>query len=115
MIDEVIEGELDLVLLEPSILELAHVLAGKLDFDSGRLGEVITFLHQVASGFESSPDGPVDAVTGDRDDDLVLACAVSSGVEILVSGDRRHLLPVGERGGVRILTPQALLAELRAA
>jgi Arc/MetJ-type ribon-helix-helix transcriptional regulator len=28
--------------------------------------------------------------------------------------DRRHLLPVGEHRGVRIMTPQALLAELHA-
>lgn len=32
---------------------------------------------------------------------------------VLVSGDRRHLLPVVEHHGVRILTPQTLLAELR--
>jgi len=37
---------------------------------------------------------------------------VAAGVDVLVSGDRRHLLPVGEHQGIRILTPQALLAEL---
>jgi predicted nucleic acid-binding protein len=52
-------------------------------------------------------------VTGDPGDDLILACAVQAGVDAVVSGDRRHLLPVGEHRGVRIVTPQALLAELR--
>jgi hypothetical protein len=33
----------------------------------------------------------------------------------MVSGDRRHLLPVGEHGGIRIATAHALLAELRSA
>jgi predicted nucleic acid-binding protein len=34
-------------------------------------------------------------------------------VDVLVTGDRRHLLPLGEYCGVGILTPQAFLAELR--
>jgi hypothetical protein len=36
----------------------------------------------------------------------------SDGIDVLVSGDRPHLLPVGEHRGIRIITPQALLAEL---
>lgn len=36
------------------------------------------------------------------------------GVEVLVSGDHKHLLPLGAHRGVPVLTPQALLAELRA-
>lgn len=52
------------------------------------------------------------AVTGDPADDRILAAAVASSADVLVSGDRRHLLPLGTQQGVRILTPQALLAEL---
>lgn len=57
----------------------------------------------------------VAAITGDPDDDRVLAWAVEAGVDLIVTGDRKHLLPLGEHCGVRLLTPQALLAELRAA
>jgi predicted nucleic acid-binding protein len=53
-------------------------------------------------------------VTSDPDDNLILACAVQTDVEVLVSGDRRYLLPLGKHRGVRVLTPQGLLAELRA-
>lgn len=60
------------------------------------------------------PEGPVEPVTSDPDDNLILACAVQTDVEVLVSGDRRHLLPLGKHRGVRVLTPQGLLAELRA-
>jgi predicted nucleic acid-binding protein len=55
----------------------------------------------------------LEAVTGDPADDLILAGAILAEVGILVSGDRRHLLPVSERRGVRVVTRQALLAELR--
>ena len=62
-----------------------------------------------------APIPPVAAepLAGDPDDDRILACAIASGVDVIAAGNRRHLLPLGERQGVRILTPQALLAELR--
>jgi predicted nucleic acid-binding protein len=60
------------------------------------------------------PDPPetVDAVSGDPGDDVVLASALAAGAEVLATGDRRHLLPLETHRGLRILTPQALLAEL---
>jgi hypothetical protein len=43
---------------------------------------------------------------------VVLACGISAGVQIIVSGDRRHMPPIREHRGIRIVSPQALLAEL---
>lgn len=57
----------------------------------------------------------VDEVSGDPADDAILASAVEAAADVLVTGDRKHLLPLGEHGGVRIMTPQALLSELRGA
>jgi predicted nucleic acid-binding protein len=93
--------------------ELERILMEKLGFAAERWREVETFLADLAVDSPSAPEGTAEAVTGDPDDDLILACAVAADVQALVSGDRKHLLPLGEHGGVRILTPQALLAELR--
>lgn len=95
------------------MIELARILVEKLDFDAGRLEEALNLLHSVASDFQPSTHGTPEALTGDPDDDLILESAVTGKVDVLVTGDRRHLLPIGEHGGVRILTPQAFLAELR--
>jgi uncharacterized protein len=57
----------------------------------------------------------VAAITGDPDDDRILAWAIAARADLLVTGDRKHLLPLREHCGVRLVTPQALLAELRAA
>lgn len=97
------------------MVELERVLIAKLDFDSARWREVEMFLTELAAASVPAPAEPPEAVSGDADDDLILACALRAGVDILVSGDRRHLLPVGEHAGVRVMTPQALLAELRQA
>jgi len=113
VIEEAIDGRLKLVLFEPVIAELERVLTEKLGFEPERWREVEALLGELAVESVAAPAGPLEAVTGDPDDDLILACAIAAEVEVLVSGDRKHLLPVGERGGVRILTPQALLAELR--
>jgi uncharacterized protein len=113
ILEEAIDGRLELVLPEPVIDELERILTGKLGFAWERWREVETFLTELAVNMVPAPEGPAEAVTGDPDDDLILACAVTAGVRVLVSGDRKHLLPLAMHRGVRILTPQALLAELR--
>jgi uncharacterized protein len=44
------------------------------------------------------------AVPGDPDDDKVVECAVIAGATHIVTGDRRHLLPLGTFQGIPILT-----------
>lgn len=113
LLEEAIDGRLELVLFDPVIVELGRVLTEKLDFEPQRWIEAEALLRELAVQAVRAPAGTPEPVTGDPADDLVLACAIEAEVEVLASGDRKHLLPVGERGGVRILTPQALLAELR--
>jgi predicted nucleic acid-binding protein len=95
--------------------ELQRILVSKLAFEIERWREVERLLFDIATESVSRPEAAPPALTGDPDDDLILACAVESSVDVLVSGDRKHLLPLAVHEGVRILTPQALLAELRSA
>lgn len=48
-------------------------------------------------------------VPGDPKDDMVVATALAAGAGYLVTGDRRHLLALGDYEGVRILGPRAFL------
>lgn len=113
ILEEAINGRLELVMPEPVMGELERILTGKLGFDPERWHEVEAFLRDLAVGSAPAPLGAIEPVSGDPDDDLILACVVAADVQVLVSGDRKHLLPLGGHCGVRILTPQALLAELR--
>ena len=113
IIEEVIAGHLELVMAQPVMTELERILTEKLRFEAERWVEVEELLVDLASEFAPTPPGATEPVTGDPDDDIILACAVSADADVVVSGDRRHLLPVGEHRGVRVITPQALLAELR--
>ena len=103
-------GAITLVVPELAIEELIRVLTGKLGADGQRVRGYVEALRALAT-IARIPDRS-EAVSGDRADDAILACAVAERADVLVTGDRRHLLPLGEHGGVLILTPQALLAEL---
>jgi predicted nucleic acid-binding protein len=88
------------------------VLIEKLGFEEERWRNAEGLLRDVAIEEAPTPSGSPENVSGDRSDDLVLASAASARIAILVSGDRKHLLPLGEYRGMQILTPQALLAGL---
>jgi predicted nucleic acid-binding protein len=93
------------------VAELERVLTTKLGFGPGRWREVEALLADLAAAVPDPPE-TVEAVSGDPSDDLVLASALAAHAEVLATGDRRHLLPLETHRGLRILTPQALLAEL---
>lgn len=53
-------------------------------------------------------------VPNDPDDDHVLACALTAKADLIVSGDRKHLLPLGTYQGIRIVDPAEALRRLTA-
>lgn len=113
VLEEVVDGRIELVLPDIVLDELARVLADKLGFDTQHVTAARQLLERLAASRPGPPRG-IEAIAGDADDDVILACAVESQTTVLVTGDRKHLLPLREHRGVRLLTPQALLAELRA-
>lgn len=115
VLEQAVDGKLDLILGEPVLAELQRILVSKLSFDPERYRDVEGLLLDLAVESIATPEEAPAPITDDPDDDLILACAVQASVDVLVSGDRKHLLPLGSYEGVRILTPQALLAELRSA
>jgi putative PIN family toxin of toxin-antitoxin system len=114
ILQEAIVGHIRLVLAVPVLDELQRILTIKLAFDIERWRQTRDLLDDTASETIPAPIGSVRAVSGDPDDDVILACAAAARVDVIVSGDHRHLLPLGEHAGIPILTPQALLARLRA-
>jgi predicted nucleic acid-binding protein len=44
----------------------------------------------------------------------VLACALAARAELIVSGDHKHLLPLGSYEGIAIVTPAEALRRIEA-
>ncbi|MFN9677622.1 MAG: putative toxin-antitoxin system toxin component, PIN family [Betaproteobacteria bacterium] len=53
-------------------------------------------------------------VARDPDDDQVLACAVSSNADLIVSGDKRDLLPLQNYLGIPIITAREAVERIAA-
>jgi len=51
-------------------------------------------------------------VAGDADDDQVIAAAVAARADLIVSGDRRHLLPIGSHQSIAIVEAAEALRRL---
>ena len=100
--------------LSPFIVnEVAGVLARKFSWGEERLSQAIRVLREAATIVEPHP--VLKVIESDHADNHILACAVDARADYLITGDRRHLLPLGEHRGVRILSPPRFLSALRPA
>ena len=51
-------------------------------------------------------------VANDADDDHVIAAAVAARAKLIVTGDRKHLLPIGSHQGIAIVTARQVVDQL---
>jgi putative PIN family toxin of toxin-antitoxin system len=70
------------------------------------IADLLSFLQVV------SITGQLKVVSADPDDDKVVECAVSAAASHIVTGDRRHLLPMRSYAGIDIVTPAEFLAAM---
>jgi predicted nucleic acid-binding protein len=54
----------------------------------------------------------IKAISYPDEDNRVLECAVDGKAEFIVTGDTRHILPLKEYGGIKILSPSEFLKHL---
>jgi uncharacterized protein len=103
-------GRVDGVTCSELLDELAEKLQLKLLFTTEQsietLADLLTFLRVVTIS------GQLKAVPADPDDDKVLECATVAGATHVVTGDRRHLLPLGVFQGIQIVTDADFLREV---
>jgi len=86
--------------------ELADVLTRP--FASQRLALIGRTAREVLADYVEAiemaePASVPRVVTNDADDDQVIAAAVAAHADLIVSGDRKHLLPLGGYQGIAIV------------
>lgn len=88
--------------------ELERTLASpKIGFEAGRIRETLAAVRDIVSIVE--PKVRVDAIHAKEADNRILECAVEAKADVLVSGDIRHIRPLGSFRGIEILTPREFL------
>lgn len=109
-LDLVVVGDHELYVSEDILAEVARTLARKFNWRPRNITSALEFLRTVAIVID--PAALSDAVPGGHADNRILDCAVAAGADFLVTGDKRHLLPLGEHRGTRILNALELLQAL---
>lgn len=100
-------GTVEGVICQEIADELAEKLQQKLSLSSEEISEtladLLSFLRLVTIA------GQLKVLAVDPDDDMVLECAVVGNATHIVTGDKRHLLPLGTYQGIRIVSPAEFL------
>ncbi|NHZ72652.1 MAG: putative toxin-antitoxin system toxin component, PIN family [Aquificales bacterium] len=106
------EGIIHGIVCQEILDELADKLQTKLNFSDEMATDVIADL----LGFLQLVIIPntLKFIQADPDDDAILECAIVSRANYIVTGDRRHLLPIGEFEGVQIISPADFLTLISA-
>ena len=113
-----IEGEAVELYSSPVLLdELAHTL-GYSRF-AARIDSFATSIVALAAQYTALvslvvPTSVPRVVANDADDDHVIAAAVAARAELIVTGDRKHLLPIGSHQGIAIVTAREVVDQVEA-
>jgi putative PIN family toxin of toxin-antitoxin system len=98
------------VVTGPNILdEVERNLIGKLGLDKKRVQTFMTDIFDISSVYV--PTGKMKPIQHHADS-LVLELAVMGSADVLVTGDKRHLLPLKEFQGIIIEPPSKFLLRL---
>ena len=115
LVDGARAGAFELCTSEVLLAELLNVLSrGKF---AGRLAQagltpsgIVDDLRMLA--IVVSPAAVPRVIMADADDDHLLAAALAGNADLIASGDKRHVLPLGSYQGIAIVTAQEAVARI---
>lgn len=110
VLDLALRGRFDLYLSPFVLQEVDGVLVRKFAWNEGRASQVLRRLRGAATVIE--PQRLPSVVEGNQADNRILECAVEAAADYLITGDKRHLLPLVEHFGTRIVNAPQFLSAL---
>ena len=104
------EGELNLVISEAILKEIAEILRRKFNWQNWQISETLDEIRELATLVV--PRKVISVIKEDAADNRILECALEGKADCIVSGDEHHLLPLKEYQGVKILSSAAFLGSV---
>lgn len=95
------EGEMEMVLSKFILDELARVLTQKFGLPEGAVQSAVDRFQRLAIMVE--PRAVVNVIKEKQDDNRILECAIAGRVDFLITGDKKHILPLASIQGIPIV------------
>lgn len=102
-----LQGEFKLFISEEIITEVLAVSAKKFKYNQQRIKRLDVYLRDIARIVH--PSLTVTKIKGWAADNRILECAFAAKAHFLVTGDKKHLLPMKQFKGIRIDSPEQFL------
>ncbi len=103
-------GEITLCLSDTVLNEYVCVMTEQLGWAEQAVRARLELLARNAEIIEA--ENVVTLVKGEEADNRILAAALAGEVDYLVTGDHKHLVPLGAIEGIPIVTPEVFLKRL---
>jgi len=100
-------GEFRLDIAEPILQETLRVLREKFHWNEEALREAEEDIRSYTN--HVAPTETLDVIKADPPDNRILECAAAAKSDYIVTGDTRHVLPLGQYAGMPIVKPAAFL------
>lgn len=102
-----IKGEIEVFISLFILGEIERILREKFKWDEEQIRKALKLIKEKAIVVE--PKTKISVIKEKKEDNRILECAVEGRVDYLISGDRRHILPLKEFKGIKILSPSEFL------
>jgi predicted nucleic acid-binding protein len=89
--------------------EVERILREKFDWDQDRVERAVAQVRRVAAAVHE-PVESVGVIEDDPTDNRILECALAAGAGLIVTGDKKHLLPLGSFRDISIVGLRDFLA-----
>jgi putative PIN family toxin of toxin-antitoxin system len=109
-LDQAAAGDFRLDISDAILNETLRVLGDKFHWSRDALHSIEEDLRSYTHNV--TPTVTLNIIEADPPDNRILECAAEARSDYIVSGDTRHLLPLGRYGGSVILTVAAFLKQL---
>ena len=75
-------------------------------------GEINEFINDIRESAIIISNLPEINISPDPEDNLIISCAIGANANYIVSGDKKHVLPIKNIQGIKILSPTEFIEEL---
>lgn len=106
----IILAEHELLISTYVLDELEHILDKKISLPTSQIQDIVQYLNSFRVTADHTP--PCEINLRDKNDIPILAAALNSGADILVTGDK-DLLEVSTEYNIKIVNPKAFLKIVR--